>query len=211
MPAFTLKRYLMGQKAFVSADSFEPIADGNLAILGGGAESDETVWAGVVLQTAYDKDSHDVMVLTGDVAANIKAGDYLKILEGTTIEYFTAGKVTVSTNTTVALPLGDRLLNDYTTAATVSRPAAIKSGLGKYANLSGSMGVLVFEEFQPQTGGNRKVLQFYAHKLALPHSFELALSSGEWIKTPVEFEILADPTQLNGFLLGYFRKYTVAV
>lgn len=211
MPKFTLKSYLMGQRAIISADSLEPLADENMPLLTGGTQTDLNTWAGVVLQTAYDKDAHDVMVLTGDVSSNIAAGDYLKITEGSNIEYFTAAKVTVSTNTTVALPLMDRLLNDYTVAATVSKIAGKQTSFGKFANLSGTMGVLVFEEFQPQSGGTRKVMQLYLHKLALPHSFELALASGEWIRTPVEFEALADPTKANGALLGYFRVFDAAV
>lgn len=211
MPEFTLKRYLMGQRAIISADSLEPLADSNMPLLTGGAQTDLSVWAGVALQTAYDKDADDSMVLTGDVSANISAGDYLKITEGANIEYFTAAKVTVSTNTTVALALYDRLLNDYTTSAVVSKIAGKQTGFGKFANLSGSMGILVFEEFQPQSGGTRKVMQLYLHNLALPHSFELALASGEWIRTPVEFEALADPTKANGALLGYFRVFDAAV
>jgi hypothetical protein len=211
MPQFTLKRYLMGQKATLTAESWEPLAAGNLDLLSGSTAAEYAVWSGVVLASSYTADEQTI-VLTGDLTSLIAIGDYLKVYEsGVGTEFFMVTKFAVSGDTTVTLPLGDTLQNTYTTAALVSRAVSQKTTFGKYANLSGATGTLLFEEFQPQTAGIRKVLVIKAFKMALPHSFELALATGEWIKSPIEVELLADSTQVNGSLLGEFYIYDVTV
>ncbi len=206
MPEFTYKQYLMGQKGKIKASAYEPLASGNIALLSGGTATTYAAVVAVAIITGYTPPAATITI-TG-VSLGYAAGNWCKVTEaGVGTEYFIAAKVAEGGgNTIITLPTADTLKLTYTGAGEVSRIVSEKSGLGKYASLTGALGVLRFEEFKPTTG-DPKCLVLVAPKMSIPVGFSIALQAGEWINTPIEVGLNADPTATNGNLLGFFYRY----
>jgi hypothetical protein len=217
LPAYTLKVYNIGTEAVVSADDLqEVIAPENMDMLTGSAGEDVAAWTpAVALQSAYTA-GENTLVVTGDVADDI--GDppvLLHIHEDGAAgardkdEDFIAAKVAVATDTTITLPLGDSLMNDYTTAAVVSRAAYKRNTFGKIEEVTAGQGIFRFSGFQASSGETYKELIVTAHKMVLPRDVDITFDAGVKLATGVSFTILADPSKPNGQQLGTIDVYTV--
>ncbi len=212
LPKYKLKVFNIGQEAEVSADDLqEVIAPENIDMLTGSANSDIAAWTpAVALFSAYTA-GQNTLVITGDVAASIGTPPVLLHIHETGVgdEDFIAAKVAVATNTTVTLPLGDALINSYTTAAVVSRVAYKHNTFGKVEEVTGGQGLLRFTGFQPTSGATFKEMLITAHKMVVPRDADLSFEAGKVLSTGVKFTLVADPSKANGQQLGLIDVYTV--
>jgi hypothetical protein len=212
LPAYTLKSYNLGAEAEVSADDLkEVLAPENLDMLTGSANSTVAAWSPAVALFAPYTAGAGTLVVTGDVSVPVGAPPVLLHIHeaGVGDEDFIAAKVTVATNTTVTLPLGDSLVNSYTVAAVVSRAAYKRNTFGKVEEVTSGQGVFRFSGFQPTSGATFKEMLVTAHKMVLPRGFDMTFDAGKELSTGVAFRIIADPSQPNGQQLGFTDVYTV--
>ena len=212
LPVYKLKEYGIGAEAQVSADDLaEFLAPENLDMLTGSSGSDVTAWSPAVTLFAPYTAGSGTLVVTGDVTTNIGAPPVLLHIHeaGVGDEDFIATKTAVAINTTITLPLGDALINSYTTAAVVSRAAYKRNGFGKVEEVTSGQGLFRFSGFQPESGGTSKELLITAHKMVLPRDIDLSFDAGKQFTAGAVFSMLADPSKPNGQQLGLIDVYTV--
>jgi len=217
LPAYTLKVYNIGTEGMVSADDLkEVIAPENIDMLSGSEHADVVAWTpAVALHAAYTA-GENTLVVTGDVATSIGTPPVLLHIHedgagGTPDldEDFIAAKVMVATDTTITLPLGDTLINSYTTAAVVSRAAYKRNTFGKIEEVTAGQGLFRFSGFQPESGETYKELLITAHKMVLPRDLDASFDAGTPLAAGVTFTMMADPSKPNGQQLGLIDVYTV--